>query len=70
LSKDSGEFWHYNVYLTGSDYQASYLNLLAEFGGSSFEFTPEYKGVYYFVFQPESNLGRYGEPLNVKITIE
>lgn len=65
-----GDVWHYNVYVTGDGEDAEYRNMLGETEGTSWTFVPEYKGVYNFIVQPESNQGVYGRALKIRLEIK
>lgn len=63
-----GNLWHYNVFVVGENEEVSYRNMLGETKTTSFELSPEYKGTFYYIVQPESEQGVLGEALKVKVT--
>ena len=69
-NKSSGDIWHYNIYKVEENEEISYLNLLEQTKTTSFGFTPEEKGTFYIVIQPENNMGEVGKPLKIKITLK
>ena len=69
-NKSSGDIWHYNIYKIKENEEISYLNLLEQTKTTSFGFTPEEKGTFYIVIQPENNMGEVGEALRLKISLK
>lgn len=43
--------------------------MLGETKTTSFTLTPESKGTFYYIVQPESNQGVLGEALKIKVTL-
>ena len=68
--KSSGDIWHYNIYKVREGEEISYRNLLEQTKTTSFNFTPEEKGTFYIVIQPENNMGIVGEALKLKISLK
>ena len=69
-NKSSGDIWHYNIYKVSEGEEISYRNLLEQTKTTSFGFTPEVKGTFYIVIQPENNMGITGEALRLKISLK
>ena len=64
-----GDLWHYNVFAVGEKEEVSYRKMLGETKTTSFTLTPESKGTFYYIVQPESNQGVLGEALKIKVTL-
>ena len=63
-----GDIWHYNLYKTDGE-TFGYRDLLGETETASFAWTPESKGTFYLIIEPESNTGNVGIPLRLQITL-
>ena len=67
---NKGNVWHYNIFLVGEGEDVSYTKMLGETKDRIFTYGDLYKGEYYFIIQPESDTGVYGQALKVKVTLE
>ncbi len=64
-----GDVWHYNVHQPAFEDSLSYINMLGETSETSYVFSPQAKGEYYFVVQSESNQGVYGKAMKIKVVL-
>ncbi len=65
----SENIWHYNVYKVKEGEEINYCKLIGQPEGPAFYFTPECKGEFYIVIQPEDNMGNLGDLLKIKIKL-
>ena len=65
----SENIWHYNVFKIKEGEELNYCKLIGQPEGPAFYFTPEYKGEFYIVIQPEDNMGNLGNVLKIKIKL-